>query len=76
VNIRLTEYSRFGVMDQYVYLARGEECYGPWRVFQNGAGAEVAFTLFRQPGMSIEKFEADAAWVKRDLATLRERFSS
>jgi hypothetical protein len=76
VTIRFTDYNRFGVMDHYVYLASGEEVYVPLRVFQNGAGAEVAFTLFRQPGMSIEKFEADAAWVKRDLATLRERFSS
>jgi hypothetical protein len=76
VTIRFTGHNPFGVMDHYVYLASGEEVYVPLRVFQNGAGAEMAFTLFRQAGMSVEKFEADAAWVRRDLAALREQFSS
>jgi hypothetical protein len=76
VTIRFTDHNRFGVMDHYVYLNSGEEVYVPMRVFQNGAGAEVAFTLFRQAGMSDEKFEADAAWVRRDLAALRKQFSS
>jgi hypothetical protein len=76
VTIRFTDHNQFGVMDHYVSLSSGEEIYVPMRVFQNDAGAEVAFTLFRQPGMSDEKFEADAAWVRRDLAALREQFSS
>jgi hypothetical protein len=76
VTIRFTDHNSFGVMDHYVCLGSGEEVYVPMRVFQNGAGAEVTFTLFRQSRMSDEKFEADAAWVRRDLATLCERFSS
>ncbi|QIE26943.1 hypothetical protein SBC1_37810 (plasmid) [Caballeronia sp. SBC1] len=76
VTIRFTGHNPFGVMDHYVRLSTGEEIYVPLRVFQNGAGAEVAFTLFRQPGMSAEKFEADAAWVRRDLAALCAQFSS
>lgn len=75
MTIRFTDHNRFGVTDHHVYLNGGEEVYVPMRVFQNGAGAEVALTLFRQPGMSDEKFEADAAWVRRDLAALREQFS-
>lgn len=43
----------------------------PMRIVPNGEGAEVLFTLFRQPGMSDEKFAADAAWVARDLAALK-----
>jgi hypothetical protein len=76
VSIRFTAHNQFGVMDHYVRLSSGEEIQVPMRVFQNGGGAEVTFTLFRQPGMSAEKFEADAAWVRRDLAALRAQFSS
>jgi hypothetical protein len=31
----------------------------------------VTFTLFRQPGMSDERFVADAEWIKRDLLALQ-----
>jgi len=40
----------------------GAEIYTPMRIVENGEGAEVLFTLFRQPGMSDEKFAADANW--------------
>ena len=73
VMIRFTGYNAFGIMDHRVTLPNGDEVYVPLRVFQNGAGAEVALTLFRQPGMSDEKFAADADWVRRDLATLAAR---
>ncbi|SAL23491.1 hypothetical protein AWB73_01663 [Caballeronia turbans] len=73
VTIRFTGHNALGVMDHYVGLPNGEEVYVPLRVYQNGAGAEVALTLFRQPGMSDEKFAADADWVRRDLAALAAR---
>jgi hypothetical protein len=75
VTIRFTEHNAFGVMDHRVYLANGDEVYVPLRVYQNGAGAEVALTLFRQPGMSDEKFAADAQWVRRDLGALAARYA-
>jgi hypothetical protein len=43
----------------------------PMRVFANGAGAEVLITVFRQPGVSDEKFGEDTRWVLRDLETLK-----
>ena len=70
VTIRFTDYNAYGVMDHRVTLPDGAEVYVPLRVMQNGAGAEVALTLFRQPGMSDEQFAADAEWVRHDLATL------
>jgi len=75
VTIRFTEHNAFGVMDHRVYLPNGDEVYVPLRVYQNGAGAEVALTLFRQPGMSDEKFAADAQWVRRDLGALAARYA-
>lgn len=74
VTIRFTGHNAFGIMDHRVYLPDGAEVYVPLRVYQNGAGAEVALTLFRQPGMSDGTFAADADWVRRDLATLAVRY--
>lgn len=58
-------------MDHYVDVGGGVEVYIPLRVIANAGGAEVMLTLFRQPGMSAEKFATDAEWVERDLAALR-----
>ncbi len=41
------------------------------RIVANEEGAEVLFTLFRQSGMSDDKFAADAEWVVRDLIALK-----
>jgi len=71
VKIRFTEHNAFGIMDHHVVPARGPEVYIPLRVIQNGDGAVVMLTLFRQPGMSDEKYAEDEAWVERDLAKLR-----
>lgn len=58
-------------MDHWVHPDQGAEIYVPMRVIANGPGALVEFTLFRQPGMTKEKFQADADWVARDLQALR-----
>jgi hypothetical protein len=73
--IRFTEHNEFGVMDHHVDIESGAEVYVPLRVIENGEGAEVLLTLFRQPGMSDEKFQADQDWVKRDLKALQTLLS-
>ena len=72
VRVRFTPRNDFGVLDHYVTVAPDTEVYVPMRVIPHGAGCEVVFTLFRLPGMTDEKFDADADWVKRDLAKLKE----
>ena len=71
ITVRFTDHNLFGVMDHYVDVGVGQEIYVPLRVIPNGDGAEVLLTLFRQPGMSDEKFQADIEWVKRDLLSLK-----
>ena len=71
VRIRFTERNAFGVMDHHVALDTGPEVHVPMRLVPNGGGAEVLVTLFRRPGMSDAGFAADAAWVLRDLLTLK-----
>jgi hypothetical protein len=41
------------------------------RVFPNGEGSEVLITVFRQAGVSDEKFAEDTQWVRRDLEALK-----
>ncbi|SDQ90860.1 hypothetical protein SAMN05444161_1037 [Rhizobiales bacterium GAS191] len=71
VRIAFTPRNGFGVLDHRVTLPGGADVEVPMRVIANGEGSEVLFTLFRLPDMSPEKFAEDAAWVERDLATLK-----
>jgi hypothetical protein len=71
ITIRFTGHNAFGVMDHYVDTGNGPEIYVPMRIIQNGDGADVQLTLFRQPGMSDARFAEDAEWVKRDLVSLK-----
>ena len=72
VKVRFTERNAYGVLDHYVELPDGSEVYVPMRVIANNSGADVQFTLFRLPGMTDQKFAADAKWVMRDLNRLKE----
>jgi hypothetical protein len=71
VRICFCEPNDLGVLDHWVYPDEDTEIYIPMRVIANGDAAELMFTLFRQPGVSDEKFAEDEAWVLRDLANLK-----
>jgi len=71
VHIRFAPANAFGVIDHTVRLPSGQEVYNALRVVPNGAGAEVMFTLLRQDGVSDTQFEADAAWILKDLTALK-----
>jgi hypothetical protein len=71
LEVRFTPFNDFGVLDHEVVLASGVSVFIPMRVVANGNGCELTFTLFRQPGMSDEKFNEDTAWVTRDLEALK-----
>jgi hypothetical protein len=76
IKIRFTARNEFGIMDHYVDAGAEQEVYVPMRVIPNAGGAEVLLTLFRQPGMTDEKFAADAAWVEKDLRALKSLFEA
>lgn len=71
MSIRFVPANAFGVLDHVVTLPDGQTIRNPMRVVANGAGSEVLFTLFQQPGMSDEQFVRDAGMVKSDLKTLK-----
>ncbi|MFW5877396.1 MAG: SRPBCC family protein [Myxococcota bacterium] len=72
VKIRFAPKNSYGVLDHDVTLESGVTVHNPMRVVRNGDGSELVFTLFRQAGMSDEKFAEDRAAVEADLRTLKE----
>ena len=67
VTVCFSEPNSFGVLDHSVIRPQGGSVYVPLRVVPRERGCELVLTLLRQPGMSEEKFAADAEWVMRDL---------
>lgn len=65
--VRFSERNSHGVLDHAVRLPSGASVYVPVRVVASGKGCDLVVTLFRRSEMSDEKFDADAAWVMRDL---------
>jgi hypothetical protein len=74
--VAFAERNDFGVLDHDVTFPSGETFYNPMRVIADGDGCEVVFTLRRQPGVSDEDFERDAAAVLADLGTLKQLLES
>ena len=58
-------------MDHWVDTGTGPAIHVPLRVVENGEGAEVILTLYRQPDMDEERFSADIKLVNRDLRALK-----
>ena len=71
IQVKFFERNSLGVLDHYVTPAPGIEIYVPMRVLANGSGSEILFTLFRQAGMSADKYAEDIGLVERDLETLK-----
>lgn len=71
IRIRFTPHNPLGVMDHWVDAGTGHDIHVPLRVIQNGDGAEVILTLYRQPDMDEERFSADIKLVNRDLRALK-----
>ena len=71
VLVRFVPVNEYGVLDHDVVAPDGTTTTNPLRVLADGPGSEVVFTLRRRQGMTAEEFEADAAAVRADLATLQ-----
>ena len=76
ITIRFTDHNTYGIMDHTVELGDGVEVYIPLRIVPNQEGCTVLLTLFRQPTTSDAKFAEDAAWIERDLRSLRALFTA
>ncbi len=71
VTVRFTPRNEFAVLDHTVVRSSGAEVYVPMRLLTNGHGCEMLFTLFREPGISDDRYNADSGFVQRDLDRLK-----
>ena len=71
VLVRFAPRNDFGVIDHLVTMESGLQVNNALRVVANGDGAEVAFTLLKQPDMTDAQFDADSKWVLKDLTELK-----
>jgi len=72
VKVHFTPRNEFGVLDHTVIRSSGAEVYVPMRLVTNGGGCELLFTLFREPGITDERYKADGGFVQRDLNGLKD----
>jgi hypothetical protein len=70
IRIRFSRPNALGVLDHIVHLG-ADEILIAMRVVPNGTGAEVMLTILQLPGMTDERFAADASAVDRDLKALK-----
>lgn len=71
IEVRFTPRNAFGIVDHTVVRPAGPVVYVPMRLITNGTGCELLFTLFREPSMTNERYDADANFVQRDLNGLK-----
>src|SRR5262249_3793403 len=71
VGLAFADRNPFGGVDHEGALPAGGVVYNPMRVFPDGDGSEIVFTVRRRPGMTEEDFAEDAGAVAADLARLK-----
>ena len=71
VKVRFTARNQHGVLDHTVIRSSGTQVYVPMRLINSGNGCELLFTLFREPGITDERYNGDAKFVQSDLDRLK-----
>jgi hypothetical protein len=71
VEVRFVGDVAAGILDHEVTLPTGETVLNQFRILDDGGRSLAIFHLRREPGVTDEAFESDAAAVQQDLETLR-----
>jgi hypothetical protein len=71
VKVQFAAYNSFGILDHEVTLPSGVMVSNPMRVFANGEGSELIFTVYRRPGIPDQEFAEDVQAVRNDLEVLK-----
>ena len=71
ITVRFSPPNPYGVLDHWVSPDGADEIYIPLRVIAVGQNTLVSLILLRSAEMTDDTFARDAAWVRRDLETLK-----
>jgi len=69
--ITFSEPNAYGILDHVLTPVGGQSQTVRMRVFPNGAGAEIVYTMFQHEGVGDAQFASDAEWVQSDFAALQ-----
>jgi hypothetical protein len=72
LKVHFTARNPYGVLDHTVIRPAGAQIHVPMRLIANGSGCELLFTLFREPGITDQRYNGDANFVQSDLDRLKE----
>lgn len=76
VHVKFVERNAYGVLDHWVTVGGDAAIYVPLRVVAHSQGSAVLFTVFRQPEMSDQGYDADIEAVRKDLESLKRVLES
>lgn len=62
----------YGVLDHEVTLPDGTVVHNAFRMSPCGDGCLMTFIVLRLPGVDVDAFSADVAYVRRDLRALKK----
>lgn len=71
VHVRFVTRNDHHVLDHWVTVGGETTIYVPLRVIENAGESTILFTVFRQPEMSDQHYDADIAAVRKDLDNLK-----
>lgn len=71
VQVRFVPRNPYRILDHWVTAGGQSTIYVPLRVIENAGESTVLFTIFRQPEMSHQSYDADIAAVRKDLDNLK-----
>lgn len=75
--IRFSEPNKYGVLD---YVGRKpdakEGVITQVRLYPNGEGSDLAYTMWQRPNVSDEQFVSDEVWLRSDLERLKTLLES
>ncbi len=71
VILRFAERNAFGILDHAVFAEGSSPRMTPMRVFANGEGTELSYTLLQRGGITDAAFQSEAEWVTSDFNALK-----
>ena len=76
LTFRVPTRNSFGVLDHAVFRPGDEPAITPMRVFPNGDGTELNYTMYQLPGTTDARFASEVEWVRADFLALKSLLES
>lgn len=76
LTFRVPTRNAFGVLDHAAFRPGETPSITPMRVFANGEGCELTYTMYQRAGTSDASFASEIEWVRADFLALKSLLES